>query len=112
MPPFAGTVEEMELVSHYLVSLGSRQILKGVSIDRGQRIFETKCFFCHASEADWPMERLAPDKTADEFYEKIARLPEVNPIMPPFGGTDEERRLLAEYLAARVASTAAGEEEK
>ena len=58
------------------------------------------------------MERLAPDRTADEFYEKIAQLPEINPIMPPFGGTDEERSLLAEYLAARVASTAAGEERR
>lgn len=112
MPPFAGTVQEMEFVSHYLASLAGRQVLEGVSVDRGQQIFETKCFFCHASEADWPMERLAPDRTADEFYEKIAQLPEINPIMPPFGGTDEERSLLAEYLAARVASTAAGEERR
>ena len=41
--------------------------------------------------------------------EKIARLPEINPIMPPFDGTDEERTLLAEYLAEKVASTGAKE---
>jgi hypothetical protein len=55
------------------------------------------------------MERLVQDRTSEEFYEKIARLPEINPIMPPFGGTDEERTLLAEYLAEKVASTGAKE---
>ncbi len=109
MPPFAGTVQEMESLSHYLASLGGKRILEGVSVDEGRQIFETKCFFCHATEADWPMERLAPNRTADEFYERIARLPEINPIMPPFDGSDEERGLLAEYLAARVASTVAEE---
>jgi mono/diheme cytochrome c family protein len=109
MPPFAGTPEEMELLSHYLGSLGGAPTSEGPAIGEGQRIFETKCFFCHATEANWPMERLVQDRTSEEFYEKIARLPEINPIMPPFGGTDEERTLLAEYLAEKVASTGAKE---
>jgi mono/diheme cytochrome c family protein len=103
MPPFAGTPQELELLSYYLESLGGVSISEGPVVGEGQRIFETKCFFCHATEANWPMERLAKNRTVDEFYEKIGRLPEINPIMPPFDGTDDERTLLAEYLAEKVA---------
>ena len=89
MAPFAGTTEEMKLLSHYLGSLGDAPISEGPALGEGQRIFEAKCFFCHATEANWPMERLVQDRTSEEFYEKIARLPEINPIMPRFGGTGE-----------------------
>ena len=99
----------MKLLSHYLGSLGGVPISEGPALGEGQRIFEAKCFFCHATEANWPMERLVQNRTSEEFYEKIGRLPEINPIMPPFGGTDEERILLAEYLAEKVASTDAKE---
>jgi len=39
-------------------------------------------------------------KSADEIQALLGRLPELNEVMPPFEGTDEEKRALAEYLAA------------
>ena len=37
---------------------------------------------------------------AGDFYDLIGRLPEVREEMPPFAGTDEERRALAQHLAS------------
>lgn len=45
------------------------------------------------------MTRLARGQEAEQLFEKIGRLPSVNPIMPPFEGSEEDRRFLAEYLS-------------
>jgi mono/diheme cytochrome c family protein len=104
MPPFAGTEQELELLSLFLVSLAGEPKAGVGPVSEGQRIFEEKCIFCHGSSADWPMERLAPGSSSEEFFEKIGRLPEFNPIMPPFEGTENERHLLADFLSKKVAA--------
>lgn len=111
MPPFAGTAAERSALAAYLASLSEvPEAAPGVTtsapeseaLAMGREQFEGKCIFCHGDEADWAMKRLAPGRVAEEFYERIGRLPDVNPIMPPFEGSDEERHALAEYLAQFV----------
>lgn len=108
MPPFVGTGQERAALAAYLTSLsGMPKAVSGEAIvmpesdalAMGREQFEGKCIFCHGDEADWAMRRLAPGRDAEAFYERIGRLPEVNPIMPPFEGSDEERHALADYLA-------------
>jgi hypothetical protein len=49
-------------------------------------------------------------RSEDELFELIARLPQVNDLMPPFGGSDAERRALARHLASLRQADAPGEE--
>jgi mono/diheme cytochrome c family protein len=103
MPPFVGTEEEKRALAQFLASL-HREPQRTEHLGEGGKIFEKKCLFCHGPGSNWPMQRIAAGTTAVEFYSKIARLPEMNPIMPPFEGTDSERRTLAEYLEYLVGS--------
>jgi hypothetical protein len=47
-------------------------------------------------------------RSAGDFYELIGRLPQVREEMPPFAGSEDERRALAQHLAG-LAETAPGE---
>jgi mono/diheme cytochrome c family protein len=103
MPPFVGTEAEKRSLARYLASfsgVSQQSELAG----EGQRIFEEKCLFCHGKDANWPIEQIAAGKTAVEFYDKIGRLPEINPIMPFFEGGDDQRLALSQYLAGLVKS--------
>ena len=51
---------------------------------------------CHGPDAI-PLD--PKGRTADELFELIGRLPSINEGMPPFAGSDAERRALAEHLA-------------
>jgi mono/diheme cytochrome c family protein len=101
MPPFVGTAKEKTALALFLTSLDETS-QRTMSTDRGQKIFEEKCSFCHGENANWPMKQIAPDRTAEDFENNLERLPEINPIMPPFEGTDEDRRALASYLELQV----------
>lgn len=65
---------------------------------RGRQLFLTNCANCHGG-ADGPPTR---DELRDDFGQRaIRRALERPPLgMPPFGGTDEERRDLLVYLTA------------
>jgi hypothetical protein len=60
----------------------------------------------HGADGEWPMTKEGR-RSADEFYELLGRLPEVNEMMPPFPGNDAERRAVAEHLATLTASNPA-----
>jgi mono/diheme cytochrome c family protein len=66
------------------------------AIAHGRRVFAQMCVRCHT---DVPLERRLAGWTADRAYEAIGRLPQIAANMPPFPGTEEERRALAAYLA-------------
>lgn len=100
MPPFAGTDSERRALAHYLASLSGPASGRVSSL--GQRVFEQKCIFCHGAEADWNLRRMAPTLDAGDFLARIKELPSYNPIMPPFEGTEEEGKALAQYLAQWV----------
>ena len=102
MPPFVGTATEKKSLAQFLSSLAETNS-SAKSVGDGQKFFEEKCLFCHGGKANWPMQHIAAGKTAEEFYEAIGRLPDINPIMPPFEGGDEKRLLVSRYLEVLVA---------
>jgi mono/diheme cytochrome c family protein len=67
------------------------------AIERGRRIYASRCRHCHQ---DVPLERRVAGWSAERAYHAIGRLPQLAPNMPPFRGTEEERRALAVFLSA------------
>jgi mono/diheme cytochrome c family protein len=63
----------------------------------GQRVLENKCLHCHAGI---PLAPRVAGWSAERAYEALGRLPKLYPAMPPFHGTEDERRALALYLAS------------
>lgn len=64
---------------------------------RGERIFRAWCLHCHS---DVPLVRRVAGWSPERAYEAIGRLPQLSAAMPPFRGTDAERRSLAVYVAS------------
>jgi mono/diheme cytochrome c family protein len=103
MPPFTGTEAERHALAVYLARLGgdaSAGVETHAAAARGPMLFEDNCAICHGADGDWPIGPRVLGKSADEIQALLGRLPELNEVMPPFEGTDEEKRALAEYLAA------------
>ena len=100
MPPFAGTPEERHALAMYLASLGGMTpdaIARSAAGEAaGARVFDESCSACHGPAADFPFK--ANGRTADAFYTLIGNLPALNDAMPPFEGSDADRRALADYL--------------
>jgi mono/diheme cytochrome c family protein len=68
------------------------------AVAAGQAVFAFRCTPCHR---DVPLQGRVAGWSAQRAYEVIGRLPEVGRAsMPPFQGTEEERRALASFLAA------------
>jgi len=110
MPPFAGTEAEKYALAVHLARLGGDA---GAGIEApaaalgGAAIFERHCSACHGPEAAWPISDRLRGRAAGDFYDLIGRLPQVREEMPPFSGTEDERRALAQYLGG-LAATAPG----
>jgi cytochrome bd-type quinol oxidase subunit 1/mono/diheme cytochrome c family protein len=110
MPPFVGTEAERRALAIYLSRVGGtadagveaavpETVAPGSAVPAGLQIFDDYCSICHEPGGDWPMEKMIKGRDADTLYRAIGRLPELNEDMPPFEGTVEERRALADYLA-------------
>jgi mono/diheme cytochrome c family protein len=70
----------------------------------GRAVFVHRCIGCHR---DVPLQRRVAGWSAERAYQVIGRLPSVpRAYMPPFPGTEEERRALAVFLAALGAGRA------
>jgi mono/diheme cytochrome c family protein len=119
MPPFIGNQAEVYALAVFLARLGgdgaagteappSAEAAAGGG-DLGMQVAEDNCMLCHDPGGDWPMQDAVAGRDADTLYELLGRLEELNDSMPPFMGTDAERRALAEYLATFEAESAAGE---
>jgi mono/diheme cytochrome c family protein len=64
----------------------------------GQAVFASRCTGCHR---DVPLQRRVAGWSAERAHQVIGRLPKVpRANMPPFLGTEEERRALAIFLSA------------
>jgi mono/diheme cytochrome c family protein len=114
MPPFAGTETEKHALVVYLARVGGDE-RAGFETARasgaGLAVFEEHCAVCHGPEAAWPIGPRLRGRSADELFTVIGRLPQLRKEMPPFSGTDDERRALAGYLGDLAASAAPETEE-
>jgi len=97
MPPFVGTAEERRALALYLAVLGGASAEGAAAAGGGEQYFEEHCSVCHGPDGDFQIG--GRGRTADALHEMLGRLPEVNEMMPPFEGTDELRRAVAEYMA-------------
>jgi mono/diheme cytochrome c family protein len=102
MPPFAGTDEERQLLAGYLALLGGAEPAAlgppSPSADIGKAYYDANCAACHGPDGLAPLD--AKGRKPAEFYDMIGRLPAINEMMPAFEGTEEQRKALADYLAA------------
>ncbi|HSD67115.1 MAG TPA: c-type cytochrome [Vicinamibacteria bacterium] len=107
MPPFAGTEAEKRALAIHLARLGGDD-LAGLETPStaggGAAVFEQHCAACHGPDSQWPISSRLRGRSAGEIYELIGRLPQVREEMPPFAGTEEERRGLARYLGGLAAT--------
>jgi mono/diheme cytochrome c family protein len=108
MPPFAGTAAEKRALAVHLARLGGDEragLEAPAAAGGGAEAFETHCSACHGAESPWPIADRLRGRTAADFHDLIGRLPQVREEMPPFTGSEEERRALAEHLASLVAAS-------
>jgi mono/diheme cytochrome c family protein len=63
----------------------------------GERVLASRCLHCHS---DIPLAPRVAGWSPERAYEALGRLPQLYPAMPPFHGTDDERRALAVFLSA------------
>jgi mono/diheme cytochrome c family protein len=98
MPPFAGNAPEREAVAYYLARLGGAPPDEAGAVDPGRAYFAEHCAACHGPGADVPIG--GRGRTSAQIEEMLGRLPAVNEMMPPFTGTEAERKALAGYVAS------------
>lgn len=73
--------------------------------EAGEEIYKGQCLACHTIDG-WRDKRAFADRingwSEEALDDYIANLHEARPFMPPFVGTDEERKALAHYLVQTV----------
>jgi mono/diheme cytochrome c family protein len=99
MPPFAGTEMEKEALAQYLVNLAPAHGADTISASlSGEAVFDQYCGECHQKMPDDPMfVKFTPLDRKAVFY-LISKLDSLNPDIPPFEGTDQQRQALAEWI--------------
>ncbi len=74
------------------------------AVAEGREVFAYRCVSCHR---DVPLAPRVQGWSAERAYQTIGRLPSVpRANMPPFPGTEEDRRALAVFLQALGAGRA------
>jgi mono/diheme cytochrome c family protein len=107
MPPFVGNEAERRALAKFLAGLNPgirpRQLAPAAPEISGRTVFEDNCSACHVQSPEDPLFSRLRQRDEPQIYDLIGRLNTVNPQMPPFGGTDHERKALATWLSGQVA---------
>jgi len=98
MPPFTGNDDEKYALAVYLAKLGGGAITPRAPALDGAAVFDSHCGACHGADSEWQIAPRVANRSEDQLYDAIGRLPQLNEMMPPFEGTEAERRALAKYL--------------
>lgn len=101
MPPFVGTDDERRALAVYLAKLGGGTIDPRTPAVSGAAVFDASCAMCHGPDGEWPIAPRVTGKSEEQLYALLGQLPQRNDMMPPFEGSDAERRALAQWLAAQ-----------
>jgi mono/diheme cytochrome c family protein len=99
MPAFAGNKQDAEALGGYLATLAPMTITiqSGNEAESGREVFDVHCAMCHSVRGTMrPLSLAGGD--VDAIISMVAMLPDVDPHMPPFTGTDSERHALAVWL--------------
>ena len=99
MPPFAGNETDRAALAKYLASLNPAtvSISPANQVAAGREVFEIHCAACHTVRGAFRPLNLAAMK-AGAIDRLLKILPALNPNMPPFTGSEAERRALARFL--------------
>lgn len=100
MPPFAGNEQERHALAVYLTLLGGGNISaeSKTAQPTGAQVFENSCSGCHGEGGDIPIAPRVTGRSEVQIYEMLDHLPDLNPAMPDFEGSEDERHALAKYL--------------
>ena len=102
MPEFAGDKQDAAALGAYLATLAPMTITiqSGDEAGSGREVFEMRCAVCHTIHG-----RMRPLSLAggdvDAIVTMTNMLPDVDPRMPPFTGSESERHALAVWLNAQ-----------
>jgi mono/diheme cytochrome c family protein len=102
MADFAGSAAEQQLLAAFLQGAPAPPAAAGP----GEAVYADHCIGCHGIDiiVNWTQ-----GKSVEEITAGLASLNSLNPGMPDFSGTDEERQQLAGFLyGCRVPAASAG----
>ena len=100
MPPFAGNDAEARALAVFIVKgLQGKEVAEGAGISggAGRTLFESECAACHDEEhirsrtAGWDRARIRKG---------LDKLSALNPGMPDFSGSEDEKGLLADFIVS------------
>jgi mono/diheme cytochrome c family protein len=98
MPRVAGNEQDRAALGGYLASLAPATPSGANEKELGQQVFAIHCALCHS--VGGPRRPLVLKGTDPEgIVGMLGALPDLNPDMPPFTGTDAEGHALAVYLS-------------
>jgi mono/diheme cytochrome c family protein len=97
MPPWVGTVEEADALAAYLVTLKPGNVAPPAD---GEEVFDIRCGSCHTLYETNPLVELVEGMSGEELDDYFSDLE--RDYMPAFTGTDQERRMLGDWLAAEA----------
>lgn len=114
MPPFMGNEAEKKALAYYIIKeIQGKEITvtkqePGIS-GRGRELFATHCTVCHP-------ESLVKERTAAWDRKKVRwaldNLNRLQPAMPDYRGTPEEKELVADYISSlRMGAAGSGHDE-
>jgi mono/diheme cytochrome c family protein len=101
MPPFIGTPGEARALALYLHSLPGVPESPPELTD-GRLAYERRCSACHSIGGFRDLHQYIEGMEGDDIYGFLEYMK--SDYMPPYGGSDAERRLLADWLADNVAN--------
>ena len=96
MPPFAGNEQDRVALGGYLASIAP-PLPPAAAGELGRQVFDMRCAMCHTLRGKRRPLDFAGMKP-DDVDPLLQGLSDLSPNMPPFSGTEAERRALASYL--------------
>ena len=102
MPAFAGDARDAAALGGFLATLAPAtvQVHAGQETAAGREVFAMHCAMCHSVGGKFrPLGIAGGD--ADSIVTMVKMLPDIEPRMPPFTGTEAEGHALALWLSAQ-----------